>query len=73
VELRLYLVAPRECVSRSFLVDFSRTHLRKEQSRMSTTISEKEQASTDNLDLMLAVLPEPIRALSLAPQYGIAH
>ena len=29
---------------------------------MATTISETEHASTDNLDLMLAVLPEPIRA-----------
>jgi stage III sporulation protein SpoIIIAA len=28
---------------------------------MVTTISEKERASTDNLDLMLAVLPQPIR------------
>lgn len=28
---------------------------------MVTTTSEKEHASTDNLDLMLAVLPEPIR------------
>ena len=29
---------------------------------MATTITETEHASTDNLDLMLAVLPEPIRA-----------
>ena len=29
---------------------------------MATTISDREHASTDNLDLMLAVLPEPIRA-----------
>jgi stage III sporulation protein SpoIIIAA len=28
---------------------------------MATTISQKEQVSTDNLDLMLAVLPPPIR------------
>ena len=28
---------------------------------MATTIGEKDQASTDNLDLMLAVLPEPVR------------
>jgi stage III sporulation protein SpoIIIAA len=28
---------------------------------MATTISEKERVSTDNLDLMLAVLPQPIR------------
>src|SRR6266404_7628211 len=35
--------------------------------RMVTTISEKERISTDNLDLMLAVLPQPIReALSRA-------
>ena len=29
---------------------------------MATTISDREHASTDNLDLMLAVLPEPVRA-----------
>ena len=28
---------------------------------MATTIGEKDHASTDNLDLMLAVLPEPVR------------
>ena len=28
---------------------------------MVTTISERERVSTDNLDLMLGVLPQPIR------------
>ena len=49
------------CVSGMFLVDFCSDADLKRATRMATTISDTEHASTDNLDLMLAVLPKPIR------------